>query len=119
MPAVKVPSASSVKIASAVVCAVKIRCTLVSSIMFITKRNANQCSACVTISRNRPALSPASCHPAPTQTSAMIGARIFPVSDDRLFRKARIGDAGDGEDQYEGERQFPDPEARRAASQAA
>src|SRR5437764_711045 len=37
-PAVKVPNASRVKIASAVVCAVKILCTLLSSIKFITSR---------------------------------------------------------------------------------
>src|SRR6516164_6390978 len=75
-PAVKVPSARRVKTASPVVCAVKILCTLLSSIKFITTRKANQCSAWVTIRRNRPLLSPASSHPAATQTSAMIGARI-------------------------------------------
>src|SRR5215471_5365366 len=75
-PAVKVPSASRVKTASPVACAVKILCTLLSSIKFMTSRKANQCSACVTIRRNRPFLSPASCHLAATQTSAMIGARI-------------------------------------------
>src|SRR5262245_11918386 len=75
-PAVKVPSARRVKTASPVACAVKILCTLLSSIKFMTSRKANQCSACVTIRRNRPFLSPASCHPAATQTSAMIGARI-------------------------------------------
>jgi hypothetical protein len=32
-------------------------------------------SAWVTIRRNRPLLSPASCHPEATQASAMIGAR--------------------------------------------
>src|SRR5215472_4535219 len=75
-PAVKVPSARRVKTASPVACAVKILCTLLSSIKFKTSRKANQCSTCVTIRRNRPLLSPASSHPAATQTSAMIGARI-------------------------------------------
>src|SRR5215470_17188860 len=36
----------------------------------------HQCSACVTIRRNRPFLSPAYCHRAAKQNSAMIGARI-------------------------------------------
>src|SRR5262249_19956475 len=75
-PAVKVPSARRVKTASPVACAVKILSTLLSSIKFMTSRKANQCSACVTIKRNRPFLSPAFSHPAATQTSAMIGARI-------------------------------------------
>ncbi len=42
----------------------------------VVSRLTGYCSAWVTIKRNRPLLSPASCHPAPTQTSAMIGVRI-------------------------------------------
>src|SRR5262249_17512566 len=86
-PAVKVPSARRVKTASPVACAVKILCTLLSSIKFMTSRKANQCSACVTIRRNRPFLSPASCHPAATQTSAMIGARISQYATIGSFEK--------------------------------
>jgi uncharacterized membrane-anchored protein len=44
-PAVKVPSASKVKIASPVALALKSRCTLASSIMFMTTMKAIQCSA--------------------------------------------------------------------------
>ena len=55
--------------------ALNVRWTPGNNIRFITTRNAIQWSACVYISRNFPALSLAFCHPAPMQTSPMIGAR--------------------------------------------
>ena len=51
-PAVKVPSASNVKTAMPVEVAFKTLCTLARNTMFITSRNAIQCSNCVAISHS-------------------------------------------------------------------
>ena len=76
----------------------------------IPSRKANRCGALVTIRRDRPLLSPASCHPAATQTGAMIGARMSKYPTIGFF-ESFIGNAGDDEDQYQRERQFSDPKA--------
>src|SRR4029077_20844724 len=73
-PAVKVPSANSVNTAIAVEFAVKFRCTLGSSSMFITTMKASQCSTCEPINISRAVLSLALGHRDPTQTSASSGA---------------------------------------------
>jgi len=73
-PAVKVPSARSVKTAMAVELAVKFRCTLGSNSRFITTMKASQCSACEPINISRAVRSAALGHPEPTQTSAISGA---------------------------------------------
>jgi hypothetical protein len=73
-PAV-VPSASNVKTSRPVEVAFKTLCTLAKNTMFITSRNATQCSNCVAISRSRLELSTLG-HPYQTQTRPMIGARI-------------------------------------------
>ena len=56
-PPVNVPSDTNVKIASPVALALKFLCTVGNSIMFMTIRNASQCSACVTTRRHRAAAS--------------------------------------------------------------
>jgi len=97
-PAVNVPSDSKVKIASPVALALKLRCTVGSSIMFMTMRNASQCSTCVTTRRQRAALSLALGQPARNADQYNEGDEDLPVARDRLPREGRVGNPEDCQD---------------------
>ena len=99
-----------------VACALKSRCTLGSSIRFITIRNASQCRICVPINRRR-ARESVRVLPSGSDANQRDQRRQhLPKNGDRLFRKTRIGDADQSQDQNQAERQLPDPEAQTRAS---